>query len=226
MQTANITHHLTLAERQAAAMAIWNHEKGTAATVILISWLFKVMPTSTSFVNVSHTLSVQFYFALLIYSYATHLRKGSYRALPLSRSFNYGPLYEPALDLADEEFDADIYPVPLRNLPTATSSSGRSPRRTASASSNSTAMQHKSNGSLSSFADFVSAPGRHPRRSKNMGGSVVARDRGLDIEEVIFDEDELTYVSGSSSRTHSKLDTEGSSTAASTDDERGKHGPD
>lgn len=208
MQTANITHHLTPAERQAAAMTIWNHEKGTAATVILISWLFK------------------FYFALLIYSYATHLRKGSYRALPLSRSFNYGPLYEPALDLADEEFDADIYPVPLRNLPTATSSSGRSHRRTASASSNSTAMQHKSNGSLSSFADFVSAPGRHPRRSKNMGGSVVARDRGLDIEEVIFDEDELTYVSGSSSRTHSKLDTEGSSTAASTDDERGKHGPD
>lgn len=45
MKTANVTHHLTPAQRQAAAMAIWNHEKGTAAIVVLISWLFKVMPT-------------------------------------------------------------------------------------------------------------------------------------------------------------------------------------
>jgi hypothetical protein len=44
----------------------------------------------------------------------------------------------------------------------------------------------------------------------------------MDIEEeVLFDEDESTYVSGSS-RAHSKIGTEGSSTAASTDEERGK----
>ena len=226
MKTANVTHHLTPAQREAAAMAIWNHEKGTAAIVVLISWLFKVMPTPPSLANIFE-LFIQLYFALLIYSYATHLRKGSYRALPFSRSSNYSPSYEPALDPADDEFGADVYPVPLRNPHNTVSSSGRGHRRTTSTSSNSTVTQHRSNASLSSFADFVSAPGRHPRRSKNIGGSIIARDRGLDIEEeVIFDEDELTYVSGSSSRAHSKIDTEGSSTAASTDDERGKHGPD
>jgi len=52
MKTANVTHHLTPAQRQAAAMAIWNHEKGTAAIVVLISWLFKVMPTPSFPVNV------------------------------------------------------------------------------------------------------------------------------------------------------------------------------
>ncbi|KAJ3571917.1 hypothetical protein NP233_g3447 [Leucocoprinus birnbaumii] len=238
-KTANITSHLTEEEREAAAMAIWNHEKGTAAFVIAISWLFKL------------------YFALLIYSYATHLRKGSYRSLPFSRSSNYSSLpsnpnalgnsYESALDLADEESAGDFYHVPLRtthtslttshsNATNTTSSSvapGRGHRRTTSASSNATATQHKPNGSLSSFADFVSAPGRHPRRPKNSLGALAsagnvagARDRGMDIEEeVLFDEDEMTYVSGSS-RTHSKMGTEGSSTAASTDEERGKHGSD
>ncbi|KXN92655.1 Inositol phoshorylceramide synthase regulatory subunit kei1 [Leucoagaricus sp. SymC.cos] len=238
MKTANITNHLTPEEREAAAMAIWNHEKGTAAAVIVISWITKL------------------YFALLLYSYATHLRKGSYRSLPFSRSSNYTSLssnlhtqgansYETALDMADEESGGDFYHVPLRNthksLPTShsnittissNSNSTRGHRRTTSASSNITATQHKANGSVSSFADFVSAPGRHPRRSKNNLGSVSGgvggvRDRGMDIEEeVLFDEDEMTYVSGSSSRAHSKIGTEGSSTAASTDEERGKHGSD
>jgi hypothetical protein len=201
--------------------------------------------------------TIQLYFALLIYSYATHLRKGSYRSLPFSRSSNYtsipssasaGNTYETALDMADEESGGDFYHVPLRNThtslsashsnttnTTSTSTSSRGHRRTTSTSSNSTATQHKANGSVSSFADFVSAPGRHPRRPKNnfamsgagAGGSNGVRDRGLDIEEeVLFDEDEMTYVSGSSSRPHSKMGTEGSSTAASTDEERSKHGGD
>ncbi|KAF5361986.1 hypothetical protein D9756_002427 [Leucocoprinus leucothites] len=236
MKTANITNHLTPEERVAAAMTIWNHEKSTAAAVIAISWLSKV------------------YFALLIYSYATHLRKGSYRSLPFSRSSNYsnmnapGSSYETALDMTDEESGGDFYHVPLRNThsslaasqsnttnTTSPTASSRGHRRTASTTSNSTATQHKPNGSLSSFADFVSAPGRQPRRSKNNFGSVSAsagsgagiRDRGMDIdEEVLFDEDEMTYVSGSSSRAHSKMGTEGSSTAASTDEERGKNGSD
>jgi len=215
IRVANITQHLTPAEREAAAMAIWNYEKGTAAAVIAISWLFKI------------------YFALLIYSYATHLRKGSYRSLPLSRS-NYtsipssanGNSYETALDMADDEELAggDFYHVPLRNTNTHTSSPSRGHRRTVSASSNSAAHK-QGNGSVSSFADFVSAPGRNSRRGKNNVGSMsvpAPRDRGLDIEEeVLFDEDEMTYAS-SSSRGHSKLGTEGSSTAASTDEERGK----
>jgi hypothetical protein len=41
MKSANITNHLTEEQREAAAMAIWNHEKGTAAAVIVISWLSK-----------------------------------------------------------------------------------------------------------------------------------------------------------------------------------------
>ena len=42
--------HLTEAEREAAAMAIWNQEKGKAANVIIVSWLFKV-PDSPSFLE-------------------------------------------------------------------------------------------------------------------------------------------------------------------------------
>lgn len=42
IKVANITQHLTDEERAAAAMTIWNHEKGTAAGVIAISWIFKV----------------------------------------------------------------------------------------------------------------------------------------------------------------------------------------
>jgi hypothetical protein len=53
--------------RTEAAMTIWNHEKGTAATVIVLSWLTKI------------------YFCLLLYSYAIHLRRGSYRLLPHTR---------------------------------------------------------------------------------------------------------------------------------------------
>jgi hypothetical protein len=34
--------HLTPEERRLAAMSIWNHEKGLAAAVIIISWMFKV----------------------------------------------------------------------------------------------------------------------------------------------------------------------------------------
>ncbi len=34
--------HLTPEQRKDAAMAIWNHEKGLAAAVIVVSWLFKV----------------------------------------------------------------------------------------------------------------------------------------------------------------------------------------
>jgi hypothetical protein len=34
--------HLTAQERKEAAMAIWNQEKGLAATVIIFSWMFKV----------------------------------------------------------------------------------------------------------------------------------------------------------------------------------------
>jgi hypothetical protein len=44
-------------------------------------------------------------------------------------------------------------------------------------------------------------------------------DRGIEEEDAMFDEDDLTYAASTSSRGHSKMGTEGSSTAAS-DEER------
>jgi len=179
--------HLTAKERKEAAMAIWNQEKGLAATVIIFSWIFKI------------------YFALLIYSYAMHLRKGSYRSLPLSRS-SYAAsngvahsVYDALADEEDEEIE-DFYRVPLRTP------SGH--RRGNSNNNNAS--------SITSFADFVSAPGRAPR--KKGFGSVNLPKGGIEEEDVLFDEDE-TYAASSSSRGHSKLGTDSSTTAAS-DEER------
>ncbi|KAG8897469.1 hypothetical protein FRB99_008127 [Tulasnella sp. 403] len=75
---------MTDAERYAAAQSIWNKEKGTAAMLLFA------------------------YFAALLYSYAIHLRKGSYRSLPLTVAANradstvddytYEPMFENDLD--------------------------------------------------------------------------------------------------------------------------------
>ncbi|EJD43780.1 DUF1753-domain-containing protein [Auricularia subglabra TFB-10046 SS5] len=66
MQLANVTQPLNDAELAQAAMQIWNKEKGFAMAVLIIGWLVKI------------------YFAALIYSYAWHLRQGTYRSLPLT----------------------------------------------------------------------------------------------------------------------------------------------
>ena len=148
---------------------------------------------------------------MLLYSYAVHLRKGSYRSLPLSRS-SYTisnavahAAYDALADAEDEEIE-DFYRVPLRTPPA-------SGHRRGGSSNN--------NGSITNFADFVSAPGRTPRKTK-FGSMSLPRDRGIE-EEVIFDEDELTYAASTSSRAHSKLGTDSSTTAAS-DEERGTSG--
>ncbi|KAG5639074.1 hypothetical protein H0H81_007018 [Sphagnurus paluster] len=174
---------LTPEEREAAAMAIWNQEKGTAAAVIIISWLFKI------------------YFIVLLYSYASHLRKGSYRSLPLSKSTagatanHANHAYETALGGDEEEEIGDFYRVPLRAPKPAT-------------------------GSLSGVAEFVKAPGRptknKTRASTSRSGS---RNGSRNSDDVLFDENESTTYA-SSSRAHSKLGTD-DSTLASTDDERG-----
>ncbi|KAH9940856.1 DUF1753-domain-containing protein [Epithele typhae] len=52
-------HNLSEEERVAAAMTIWNQEKGLATAMLVMGWIVKV------------------YFAALLYSYAIHLRKGS-----------------------------------------------------------------------------------------------------------------------------------------------------
>ncbi|GJE91234.1 hypothetical protein PsYK624_073830 [Phanerochaete sordida] len=150
--------NMTEAERAAAAGVLWDQEKGTAATVIILGWLSKI------------------YFALLIYSYAVHLRKGSYRALPRSRPT--GSPYAGVATLPDEEEDPeDFYLLPVRGPPTS-------------------AHAHTPSGSsISSFADFVSAPGRARRGPKGVRKPSAlnpANAKGDDeVDEVLFDEDEL-----------------------------------
>ncbi|KAF8661378.1 hypothetical protein AX16_001471 [Volvariella volvacea WC 439] len=176
------THTLTPEEREAAAMAIWNHEKGTAAAVIVIAWFFKI------------------YLSLLLYSYATHLRKGSYRSLAYSRPAVATPssshhIYDTALGLPEDDEDVvDFYRVPLRS-------------------------NHKPNNSVSSFADFVSAPGRS-RRLRGSSLNYPPKANVIPEDEVHFDEDESTYAG--SSRGHSKMSTDDSATNVDTDEELGK----
>ena len=134
-----------------------------------------------------------------------HLRQGSYRSLPLSRTVHTSShptshsAYDALVDEEDEEIE-DFYRVPLRTPPASSHRRGTS-----------------GNVSISSFADFVSAPGRIPRK-KNFGSISSARDRGID-EDILFDEDEVTCAASTSSHTHSKFGTDGSTIAS--DEERG-----
>lgn len=110
---------------------------------------------------------VQFYFALLIYSYATHLRKGSYRSLHHSRSNGSAvpSSYEAsALPDEDEEIE-DFYRVPIRT---------------------------PQSGSISSFTEFMAAPKR-PRRTKGGKSSmsrVINAPNGAGNEDVLFDDED------------------------------------
>lgn len=116
---------LTPEERAQAALLIWNQEKQMAFAVILISWLSKI------------------YLALLIYSYAIHLRKGSYRALARQPPRS-APTSIQTLDLPGEEDEEieDFYRVPLRHPSTPIRQTGN----------------HANNNSVSSFTNFVGDP--------------------------------------------------------------------
>ncbi|THH18045.1 hypothetical protein EW146_g2865 [Bondarzewia mesenterica] len=124
--------NVTEAERIIAAEDIWGREKGVAATIIILGWLSK------------------FYLAALLYSFAHHLRRGTYRSLPLSRSTVLSSLAytaarpEPDDDSFDEETDAFYSPAsattPLPLYAHHQQNHGRRP------------------GSNGSFADFVGAP--------------------------------------------------------------------
>ena len=138
----------------------------------------------------------QIYFALLIYSYAVHLRKGSYRGLPLSRSQNNGA-YTGLSTVADDDDEVDdFYLLPVR-APPPPSGHGHTP----------------SGSSISSFADFVSAPGRSRRLNQKaqMKSTRLANAKAPAVEEgdeVLFDEDEM--VGGS----HLKAGTDESTSAS------------
>ncbi|PWN28748.1 DUF1753-domain-containing protein [Jaminaea rosea] len=65
----DVQHHKAL-EGQArveAAQQVWRSESAFSTTVLAAGWILKI------------------YFALLLYSYALHLRHGTYRTLPLSK---------------------------------------------------------------------------------------------------------------------------------------------
>ncbi|PCH44422.1 DUF1753-domain-containing protein [Wolfiporia cocos MD-104 SS10] len=99
-------HNMTAEERERAAMTIWSEEKGLATAVIVLGWL------------------VKFYFAALLYSYAIHLRKGSYRSLPRSRTSP--TLGSTSLGVLPDEEDEDVedfYRLPVRAPPQAQSHS-------------------------------------------------------------------------------------------------------
>ncbi|KAI0741621.1 Inositolphosphorylceramide synthase subunit Kei1-domain-containing protein [Daedaleopsis nitida] len=164
-------HNMTDEERAAAAMTIWNAEKGAATAMIVLGWLVKI------------------YFAALLYSYAIHLRKGSYRSLPYTRAYPVngtanGSAYSTSA-LPDEDDDVEeFYRLPVR-----APASQTQPPQNGNARSG-----HTPTSSLSSFTDFVSAPGRS-RRGKpgrsNLSLSVSANGgvRADAAGEVLFDED-------------------------------------
>ncbi|OBZ73883.1 Inositol phoshorylceramide synthase regulatory subunit kei1 [Grifola frondosa] len=166
MNSGSGNQNMTELERTEAAMLLWNAEKNVATAVIVIGWLAKI------------------YFAVLLYSYAIHLRKGSYRSLPRSRSFTpngvaNGTTYSALPDEEELEVE-DFYRLPVR------APAAQSPAHTPSSS-------------LSGFADFVSAPGR-ARRGKpgksnlSFGGGRIGNGRAngdAGDTEVLFDEEEV-----------------------------------
>ncbi|KAJ3491374.1 hypothetical protein NLI96_g764 [Meripilus lineatus] len=207
--------HLNMTKDEIAysAMSLWNKEKGLATAVIVLGWFAKI------------------YFALLLYSYAIHLRKGSYRSLPRSRQpvqqHQHSASYIPTSALAsggpDEEEEADdFYRLPLRSAPVPLA---HSHSRNASNSFRGGHFRSSSGAgsSISSFADFVSAPGRGRKLGGGASGSgngngnnhhTSSSSRGVglsnlnpasssskaagnattsaeDVDEVLFDEDEM-----------------------------------
>ncbi|KAF8328368.1 uncharacterized protein EI90DRAFT_3017681 [Cantharellus anzutake] len=82
---------MTDEERATQAQQIWNKEKGFAAAILITGWLLKI------------------YFASLIYSYAIHLRRGSYRSLPLTNP-NPDPYRSQANVREYESNDEEGYP--------------------------------------------------------------------------------------------------------------------
>ena len=130
----------------------------------------------------------KFYFAALLYSFAHHLRRGSYRSLPLTRLHMYGtssggtPLAKdsfPTLPSLDADscgdcLDADIDlgssygtppALPVHNIPCPPMNGG-------SSMSSGHRSRSAGAGSTGSFTDFISAP--PPRRSRRTRGSLLA----------------------------------------------------
>lgn len=121
--------HMTDEQRYAAAQSIWQREKGTSAAVLAVGWLIKVIAFSICARTPQTNISCpKWYFAAVLYSYAFHLQRGTYRSLPLTITASqrggedYVPLFEnelgdtnddgegrlPAQSSRDIDFDADF----------------------------------------------------------------------------------------------------------------------
>ncbi|KAH8104047.1 DUF1753-domain-containing protein [Cristinia sonorae] len=202
-QAAKI-HNMTQQEREVAAMDLWNHEKGTATAVIVIGWLAKI------------------YFALLIYSYAVHLRKGSYRSLPTSRPSPQSRSLNPSAQVLPDDDDdlpvEDFYRLPTTPL-TANSAHNASAGHTRSALSHA-----RSGSSVGSFADFVSAPGRSSAKRPASKLNPAVSNAGDGVDEVLFDEAEAMegVASGSRSKRSGGRSASASLSAGEEEDGRGK----
>ncbi|KAJ6498089.1 Inositolphosphorylceramide synthase subunit Kei1-domain-containing protein [Mycena vitilis] len=194
---------LTPEQRAAAALLIWNREKGMAFAVIFVSWLSKI------------------YLALLIYSFALHLRKGSYRALARTQPARVVGTTSTAALPEDEDEDEDIgdfYRVPLRSPATPNRQTGNHLNKNVVDFVQS--VQH--NGDLESQNRARTSPPRNSTAAQSSYSvKKVLPPPDADEDEVLFD-DEYPYVSsGSTSNAHSKRGTESStSRSASSDNER------
>ncbi|KAF9219746.1 DUF1753-domain-containing protein [Gyrodon lividus] len=118
-QGAGVTHPMSDVQRAAAANILWHEEKGAAVMVIVISWMSKI------------------FFTLLLYSYAHHLRNGTYNSIRNWRPYASAPAgYGPAFTEEGDD-NEEFYMSTLRT--------------------------HHPNGTSSNFPDLVSAPGRNGR---------------------------------------------------------------
>jgi inositol phosphorylceramide synthase regulatory subunit len=121
-----------------------------------------------------------------------HLRKGSYHSLPHTRYATVSNnAQDPGYDLPDEDEEdmEHFYRVPIRT---------------------------PNSGTFSEFVNTSVSKAKRPQKLTNLAKSTAAIE--ADHEEVLFDEEELTY--GSSSRDHSKLGTDDSSTSSFDDENR------
>lgn len=202
------SHNMTQVEREQAAMMLWKDEKGLATAVIVLGWLAKVCSICPhTHCPTEDRRALQFYFAALLYSYAIHLRKGSYRSLPRSRPSP--TITQAPLGLVEDDDDdvEDFYRIPVR----------------APANGHARQSSHGSSPSLSNFADFVSAPppGRARRKAgkSNLSVSLSAGNGHADADgpdEVLFDEDEMSAANHLRTGTSAEGSTSGDSMDEST----------
>ena len=145
---------------------------------------------------------------MMLYSYAIHLRKGSYRSLPYARPSATNSPYAPVGTLPDEEEDIENFY--LHSVRTPPVPGGP--------------HVHTPSGSLSSFADFVAAPNRSRRNQKPLRGSGLNPANSAEpmdeVDEVLFDEDELAGAAHLKASTDESLSASGSGGRSSTEEDR------